>query len=319
VPPPSGSCTIAVIAEIIAPIFGIVLIGWLAARLGAFDEAATRGLSLFAFNVAIPVMLVRTLAETELPEVLEWGLVLAYFLAALAIFTLAALGGRLLGRRGAEPGILGISAAYSNIIILGIPVALQAYGDAAALPVSLLVAFHSPLLFVATTLAAELGLGHGATLGAIARGVGKGLLANPILGGILAGLLLNLSGLALPAVLDRLAATLGAAALPAALFALGANLSRFHLARSLRAALLLSGLKLLLQPALVYLLAAHVFRLPPTSLAVAVTVAALPSGINAYLFAARYDAAVPEATSTVLVTTAASVLTLSLLLAVLRG
>ena len=31
-------------------------------------------------------------------------------------------------------------------------------------------------------------------------------------------------------------------------------------------------------------------RLAPVSLAVAVTMAALPTGINAYLFAARYDA-----------------------------
>ena len=37
------------------------------------------------------------------------------------------------------------------------------------------------------------------------------------------------------------------------------------------------------------------------------TIAALPTGINAYLFAARYDAAVPEATSTILVSTLVSV------------
>ena len=53
----------------------------------------------------------------------------------------------------------------------------------------------------------------------------------------------------------------------------------------------------------------------PLSLAVALTIAALPTGINAYLFAARYEAAVPEATSTILVSTLVSVVTLGLLLA----
>ena len=57
----------SVIVEIIAPIFGIVLVGWLAARLRALDEAATRGLSLFAFNFAIPVLLLRTVAQTQMP------------------------------------------------------------------------------------------------------------------------------------------------------------------------------------------------------------------------------------------------------------
>ena len=47
--------------------------------------------------------------------------------------------------------------------------------------------------------------------------------------------------------------------------------------------------------------------------------AALPTGINAYLFAARYDAAVPEATSTILLSTLVSAVTLgAFLLAALR-
>ena len=126
----------SVIVEIIAPIFGIVLIGWLAARLRVLDDAAAvRGLSLFAFNFAIPVMLLRTLAQTELPAQPEWGFVLAYFSGAFAVFALGALGGRaLFGRRGAAPAIFGISASFSNTIILGIPIVLRAFGDVPRCP-----------------------------------------------------------------------------------------------------------------------------------------------------------------------------------------
>ena len=297
-----------------------MLIGYLAARLRAFDEAATRGLSLFAFNIAIPVMLVRTLARADLPAQPEWDLVVAYFGGALLVFATAALTARqLFRRRGADPAIFGISAAFSNIVILGIPLVLEAFGQSAAVPLSLIVAVHSAFLFTVTTIVAEAGAGAGTPLRELPRNVAKGLVGNPILWGIGAGLLLNLARLELPSVLDRLASILGGAALPAALFALGANLSRFRLAGSLREALLLSGLKLLVQPALVWLLAAWLFALQPISLAVAVTIAALPSGINAYLFAARYDASVPEASSTILVSTLLSVVTLSLLLAGLRG
>jgi predicted permease len=316
----SGDESIAVIVDIVAPIFGIVLVGYLAARLRAFDEAATRGLSLFAFNFAIPVMLVRTLARAELPAQPEWGLLLAYFGGALLVFATAALAARrLFRRRGADPAIFGISAAFSNIVILGIPLVLEAFGPSAAVPLSLVVAVHSAFLFTVTTIVAEVGAGAGAPLRELPANVGKGLVGNPILWGIAGGLALNLAGLALPAVLDRLASILGGAALPAALFALGANLSRFHLAGSLREALLLTALKILVQPALVWLLAVWLFPLQPVSLAVAVTIAALPSGINAYLFAVRYQAGVPEASSTILVSTLISVVTLSLLLATLRG
>ncbi|MFL5332342.1 MAG: AEC family transporter [Geminicoccaceae bacterium] len=315
-----GVAVISVIIEVITPVFGIVLIGWLAVRFHAIDEAATRGLSLFAFNFAIPVMLLRTLAQTALPPQPEWRFVLAYFSGAFAVFGLAALlAAAALQRRGAEPSIFGISAAFSNTTVLGIPIVLRAYGDAAAVPLSLILGFHSALLFTLTTVVAEVGAGAGAPMLTVVRKVVAGLLGNPILWGIAGGLALNLVGLSLPAVLDQLAATLGMAALPTALFALGANLSRFHLGRTLRAALLLAVLKTVLQPALIYMLGAYVFALSPLSLAIAVTLAALPTGINAYLFAARYDAAVGEATSTILVSTAVSVVTLGLLLAHLKG
>ena len=44
-----------------------MLLGYGAAKAGVFDEAATRGLSLFVFNFAIPIMLVRTLGRVALP------------------------------------------------------------------------------------------------------------------------------------------------------------------------------------------------------------------------------------------------------------
>lgn len=317
--PDAEGTAIAAILEIIAPIFGIVLIGWLAARARTFDEAATRGLSLFAFNVAIPVMLVRTLARADLPAEPEWSLLLAYFAAALAVFALAAAAAaKLFGQRGAAPAIYGISAAFSNTIILGIPLILEAFGEAAAVPLSLIVACHSALLFTVTTICAEAGLGAAVAWPTVAVNIGRGLAANPILWGIAAGLALNLLELRLPTIADRLAETLGAAALPAALFALGANLARFRVAGSLRAALLLTGLKILVHPMLVWALGTFVFPLRPLTMTVALTLAALPTGINAYLFAARYETSAPEATSTILVSTLIAVATLGGLLAALR-
>lgn len=274
---------------------------------------------MFAFNFAIPVMLVRTLSEAALPPQPDWRFVLAYFGGAFANFGLAAfLARRLFGRKGAEPAIFGITAAFSNTTILGIPLVLEAYGEPAAVPLSLILGFHSALLFTLTTVVAEFGAGAGGSLQALLTNILKGLVTNPILWGIAAGLALNHLSLALPPILDRLAATLGAAALPSALFALGANLSRFRLMGSLREALLLAFLKILAQPALIWALAAGPFALPPLSTAIAVTIGALPSGINAYLFAARYRAAVPEATSTILLSTVVSVATVGLLLSALR-
>lgn len=296
-----------------------MLAGWLAARLKAFDENAARGLSLFAFNFAIPVFLLRTVAQTELPPRPEWHFVLAYFGGAFAVFALGAAAARLLfARGGAAPAMFGISACFSNTTILGIPIVLRAFGDAAAVPLALILGFHSALLFTLTTVVAEIGAGVGVPFWNLVRNVARGLVGNPILWGIAGGLALNGIDLALPAMVDQFAALLGGAALPTALFALGSNLARFHLAHTLREALLLTALKTLVQPLMIYALGAWVFELGPVALAVAVTMAALPTGINAYLFAARYDSAVPEATSTILASTLISTITLAVLLAWLQ-
>jgi malonate transporter len=296
-----------------------VLLGYGAAKAGVFDEAATRGLSLFVFNFAIPIMLVRTLGRVALPPEPDWALLAAYFTGAFAIYAAGSLAAtRLFGRGGAEPAIFGISAAFSNTLILGIPLVLEAFGEAAAVPLFLIVAFHSPLLFTVTTAVAEAGLGAGQPLRQLPLNIARSLVTNPIMLGLLAGLAVNLGGLELPGVVDKLASYLAQAALPCALFALGANLSRFRLGGALRPALLLTVLKNLVHPLLVLALA-RALDLGPMAFNVALTLAACPSGINPYLFAARYKAAVPEASSTILVSTVASVATLSLVLAWLRG
>jgi malonate transporter and related proteins len=310
---------VSVVLDIVAPVFGLVLLGYGAARLGTFDEAATRGLSLFVFDFAIPIMLVRTMGRVALPAEPEWGLIVVYFGTTFAVFGMGALAARrLFARSGAEPAIFGITAAFSNSLILGIPLTLEAFGEAAAVPLFLIIAFHSALLFTLTTVVAEAGLGVGLPLSRLPLNVGKALVANPILWGLAVGLAMNLGGLALPGPVDRLARYLGDASLPCALFALGANLSRFRLGTTLRAALLLTAVKNLAHPALV-LLAAPLLDLAPLTTKVALTIAACPSGVNAYLFAARYKASVEEASSTILVSTAVSVVTLSVLLGWLRG
>ena len=189
------------------------------------------------------------------------------------------------------------------------------------MPLSLIVAFHSAVIFTATTVVAEVGTGAGARWHAVLRQRRRA--ASPptrSCGGSPAG-----SGSTCPALACRRCSTSSRprsarAALPAALFALGANLSRFRLARTLARGAAADRAQ---DPA-----AARCWSTcwPPTcsawrpvSLAVAVTIAALPTGINAYLFAARYDAAIPEATSTILLSTLVSTATLALLLTLLHG
>jgi hypothetical protein len=165
-----------------------------------------------------------------------------------------------------------------------------------------------------TTALIQVGKGGEVTLADQARTIGLELVRNPIIMGLALGLLVNVSGLAIPAPLDRMAEMVGAAAVPTALFALGASLAGYPITGDILPAMVLTALKTLVHPAIVWILAVPVFGLEGIWVPVAVTMAAMPSGINVYLFGAHYDAAPGVAARTVFLTTIFSLGTLSTLL-----
>ena len=307
-----------IIFGIILPVFGTLGLGYAAARHGAFDEAANRGLSLFVFNFALPLMLFRAIAQADLPDAMPWGYLLSYYLGAFGVYALAMIGGRLFGRRLDEQAVLGLGGGFSNTGMLGIPLVMTAYGPDAALPLFVMIACHSLLLLPPTTALIEAAQGKGEARGAMLLKLAKSVLGTPIIWGLSCGLAFALLGIEIPGPLDAVAKGLGSAATPCALFALGASLTRYSLGGNLREPALLVTLKTVLHPLIVWLLATQVFDVPPLWVATGVLLAALPAGITPYLFAQRYGACQSTVASAVFLSTLVSVGTLSALLFVLR-
>jgi hypothetical protein len=292
-----------------------MMLGFLAARAGWFDEVATRGLVRFVFYFAIPALLFRSLAVMELPEDIEWGFLLSFYLGALVVYGLGMAAARFMfGRPPAAQAIFGMSAGFSNTVLVGVPVLITAYGPAASLPVFMLIALHSALLMPLTVALIQAAQGRPGDLGSRLRTGSAELLRTPIITSVLAGLAVNFIGLSLPLPLDRAANLLGSAAVPCALFAMGASLAAFPLRGDLPPALLLVSFKLALHPLLVWVFAVPVMGLDGIGVPVAVTMAAMPTGVNAYLFAARYEAAEAVASRVVFLSTALSIVTISVVL-----
>jgi hypothetical protein len=145
----------------------------------------------------------------------------------------------------------------------------------------------------------------------------KRVVSNPLLIGIALGLLGNFAGLKLIEPADAFTRMMAQAVLPAALFGLGGALNEYRIRENWVLSATMSGIKLLLMPALVYVLVVLVFRVDPMIARIAVITAAMPSGINSYVFATMYNRSVDVAASAILITTASSVLTVSLWLFVL--
>lgn len=305
-----------VLVDLVLPVFGLIAFGYLATYTPVFDQAAGRALAAFVFWFAIPIMLFRNMAGQQLPAVLPWGYLLSYYLSALAVFAVGMTASRLLFRaRLEEQAIMGFGGSYGNVVLLGTPLVLAAFGPQATLPFFLILSFHSVLMFTVVTVVVELGQGGGSELRQLPQRVGQGLVKNPILVALLGGLAFHGLGLTLPHAVDRWAELIGQAAGPCALFSMGASLRAYRIGGAISRAAVMMALKLVLLPFLVWLLATRLFTVEPLWVAVAVITAAMPCGVNSYLFAERYKVGQAESAAAIVVSTALSVVTMSLILA----
>ena len=289
--------------------------GYAATFTRVFGRDAANALASFVFYFAIPVMMFRNMATTALPEAIAWGYLLSYFIGVALVFGIGMTAARLgFGGSFERQAIIGFGSAFGNSVLLGIPLVLTAFGEQASLPLFLLLAFHSTVLFTAITVIIEAGRGGGEALRAVPLRALKGLLSNPILWGMAGGIGFSLLGLRLPDAIERWAVLLAGAAVPCALFSVGASLRAYRIVGALRPALVMVALKLIGHPLAVWLLVILVFDVPPLWAKVVILLAALPVGVNVYVFATRYDAGQAESVAAIVISNILSVVTLPLIL-----
>ena len=303
--------------EVVLPVFLLIGFGYVAVWQRFFSDEAVVGLMAFAQNFAVPCLLFRAIAALDLGAVFAPALFFSFYFGASVAFLVGLAGARLLFRRPWEDSIaIGFCTLYSNAVLLGLPITERAYGPEALGPNFAIVALQAPFCYVVGLTAMELVRARRAGEGGMGRAILGSIFRNPVLMGILAGLVVNLSGSALPAVVAEAVDMLASAAIPAALFGLGGVLYRYRPEGDALTIAFVAGVSLILHPAVVWGVG-RLVALDPGELRSAVVTAAMAPGVNAYIFANLYGVARRVAASSVLVGTAASVVTVWLWLAVL--
>src|SRR5689334_9317589 len=108
------------IAAVVAPVFGLIGLGYLAARLRIITERTGDGLAEYVFALAIPFLLFRTIVEADLPPSLPWAYWTAYFAGVTVVWIAATLLARLaFGRSEGEGVIFGFAAGQANTVMVG--------------------------------------------------------------------------------------------------------------------------------------------------------------------------------------------------------
>lgn len=297
--------------DVILPVFLIIGAGYLAAWRKILDEAAIDGIMRFAQNFAVPILLFRSVSKLDLAQSFDPALLVSFYTGALTAGALGYFGARhLFGRSPADAVAIAFVASFSNSLLLGLPITERAYGADALAGNYAIISIHSPLLYGIGITLMEIVRSHGEGLAkaALTRRVLKSIFTQPLVIGIVCGFALNLSGLPLPGVVASAVDMMVKAAIPAALFGLGGILLRYRPEGDMKTITFVSLLTLIVHPSITFGLA-HAFGLSVDQTRSAVVTAAMAPGVNAFLFANMYGVAKRVAASTVLLATAATIIT----------
>jgi malonate transporter and related proteins len=295
------------------PVVLLIAIGFIAGRAGLMRAESVKDLSKLVFTVFLPPMLFRTMVNVH-PENLQGKPLLAYVIGmALMYAVMFFAAGR--NRRAA---VLGLAASYSNTVMIGIALIQFAYGEQGVAVLLALVAVHSLIMLSLATVVLELVTlkektgeqGHPVKI--MAASIWN-TFRQPMIFPIIAGLLYAQMGFSIPAVIDKPLQLLGNAFSPLAVILVGITLASTRVGEHLRVALGLSFLKNIAHP-LVVAGVGLLLGLQGLPLAVMIVTASLPIGANVFLFAQRYETALPEVTAAVAVSTGVALVSVALAL-----
>ena len=296
------------------PFFALIFVGMLCRRRGFVSPADAMTLSRFAFYVAMPAMVFVKIAQGDAAQFLNWDFVWRYEMATISVFVASAgIGLAFMGLRRDEAGIFGLNAAYPNYGYMGIPLAILAFGDGAALVMALILCVDTIVLLVLTSLFVA-GSNRGDSRAQMIGQMARTMMRNPLLIAAVAGLAVSASGLAVPGLVESTLELLAGAAPAVALFSLGATVYGQSPRSAAAQVTVISVARLVIHPAIVAFVMIAVPGQDPLWIKTAILVACLPVAANVYVLATHYGAYAERSSAAILTTTILASLSVPLVL-----
>ena len=303
------------ILGLILPLFGLIVIGFAAARITRQPLEALGWLNTFIIYIALPALFFKLLAKTPVEQLASWEFIASNILVTYLIFILTFVLG-IIGTRGniAESTIQGLAGAYGNIGYMGPAIAILALGENAAIPVAIIFCFENIMHFALAPALISVSGNQKQSPGRLIVDVARKIVFHPFIIATAVGVSFAILEWPAPEPLQHLIDYLAQAAAPCALFAMGVTLALRPLKRVPLALGYIVPIKLIVHPAAMYFMLSYVGNFDPVWVFAAVLLASLPTATNVFVIAQQYGVWVERATASVLVTTVLSVLSVSALL-----
>lgn len=301
----------------ILPFFIVVACGYGSAKINFLSIDAIASITKFVFYIALPCMLFRFSSGISIGEMFDNQFFLAYICATLGVYLFTFGQGLIRGVGTAEAAVEAQCSSIGNVGFLGIPMLVLLIGEESVGPIIFFLALD--LIIFGTLIVMTIKISQEGTLTRESMiKVMLGIFGNPMVLSISLGLIWGEFDIVMPAAIEECYILLSGAATPCALFVIGASLADKSAEKYVVAGWL-SSLKLIVHPLLMAFFALKVFKVDPFSASIMIMAAAMPTAGNIYILAQHFGVAPKRVSATILISTAVSVITLSIVIAMING
>ncbi|NJL33479.1 MAG: AEC family transporter [Chloroflexaceae bacterium] len=293
---------LSIFLNVVAPVFMLVIIGYIA---GPRLELDPRSLSRVAYSVLTPAFVFNTLYRTEIELALALRMMAFIIVVELGCAIVAIVVARFLKRPAKMIAAYVLIAVFGNVGNFGFPIIQFALGEEALGAATIYFLTILVLSFIIGVAVANWQRGGSA-------GAALAVIKTPALWAVPPAVLLQWLQFELPAIAIRPVELLAGALIPTMLLTLGVILAQSGIPRRLDT-WVASAIRLLVGPILAVLLVTP-FALTGVERGTGIMQASMPTAILASIIATENDLLPTFVISTVLFSTLASVVTLTLVI-----
>ena len=307
------------------PIFLVIILGYILKRLKIINKAFVDTANKYVFKVALPVMLFKDLAFSEVIADINGKFIIFCIAVTITMFMLAWFLSYALLKDKTMVGAFAQGSVRSSAAILGVAFVENICGDSGMAPLMIAsaVPFFNVLSVVILTFSAEYNNSNDSSSSGkdkikkdIIKSL-KGIITNPIIIGIFSGLIFAASRLPMPIIPMKTINLISVTATPIALIAIGGGFE-FKLALTrIKPAIVASLIKLCILP-IVFLPLALICGFRNSELVAILIMLASPTTVSCFIMAKEMDNDEVLTSNIVVLTTIFSSVTLTIWIFILK-
>ena len=304
----------------LVPIFAVMALGILLRRHNFLTGETTQAFNRFAYYFALPLFLFYKLGSAPSGAGMADRFIVTLFGASLVTAIASWLVTYVLNTRFSSRGALIQAGFRGNLAFIGLPLVLfTIFGlpeeQRTHLETAVLIALTPVAIFYNAASVTILAIYNKRTGSKFSwKAILFNILSNPLLLACLAGLLVQTTGWKIPTAVFRTCEVIGASAFPMALVGIGSQLASISVSGQWTESLISAVLKNVFCPIVGWLIGRSL-GLAGMELLVILILCAVPTAVSSYVLADQMNGDADLAASSVVIGTACSLVTLSILLA----